>query len=292
MQQQQQVFITEDEEDVDDEDIEQYAEQPEDEFDDAEEFGQTVECCVCDVYIPSEEVLRSHEKTHTSPYSCKICSTAFEALEDARNHYAAHEKPQTLQNPVPVQTITVTPAAVGQQASISVATTSVPQPIVTTATPSVTTMLLMHNGTPILVPVQTFDSSQLVPAFTTQTTAQSAPFHSQPSTAATTITPITTAWPISQLLPVNNQIEIIPIHSAQPATAGTTGVTQTATLAPIGSAQTIPVQNVINVKHDLNSTVHPNGGIVITPITTLDQNYLRQQQALQMQLQQQQQQQQ
>ncbi|XP_058814999.1 zinc finger protein 865-like [Topomyia yanbarensis] len=256
----------------------------EDDFDEPEDYGQTVECCVCDVYIPTEDDLRLHEETHTSPYVCKICFTAFEQLDDARDHYDAHEKTQVMQNPVPIQSINISPTIMQPQ----VHQTSIPVTAVTSQhhnpTPNITTMIVMHNGTPILIPIQTFDSSQLVPAFPQQTVPSPAA-----TTTATTITPITTAWPINQLLPVNNQIEIIPIHTAQPVSTATGTCT---------AGQAIPIQNFINLKHDHNSAVNPGGGIVITPITALDQNYLRQQQQqqviqqAQIQLHQQQQQQQ
>ncbi|EAT42964.1 AAEL005550-PA [Aedes aegypti] len=261
---------------VDDQDVDQ----DEDEFDEPEDYGQTVECCVCDVYIPTEEDLKVHEQTHSSPYTCKICFTVYEQLADARSHYDAHEKTQVMQNPVQLQTVTLTPAVSLQQQSQPASI-----PIVTSSgqhqAPNMTTMLIMHNGTPMLVPVQTFDSSQLVQAFPSHTIPTQ--ITAQPATGATTITPITTAWPINHLLPVNNQIEIIPIHPAQNMAAGGPTLNQ------------IPIQNIINVKQD-----HPQAaggpGIVITPVTTLDQqHYLRQQQALQalqaqLQLQQQQQQ--
>ncbi|XP_058450867.1 zinc finger protein ZFP2-like [Malaya genurostris] len=238
----------------------------EDDFDEPEDYGQTVECCVCDVYIPTEEDLRLHEETHNSPFVCKICFNAFEQLDDARDHYDAHEKTQVMQSPIQIQSINISPAIVQQQ----IHQTSIPVTAVASQhhnpTPSMATMIVMHNGTPILIPVQTFDSSQLVPAFPQQ---QIPP---QATTTATTITPITTAWPINQLLPVNNQIEIIPIHSASPAAAGS-----------CSAGQAIPIQNFINLKPDHNSATNNGGGIVITPITALDQNYLRQQQQQQQQ---------
>lgn len=245
-------------------------EQEEDEFDELDDYEQPVECCVCDVYIPNEEVLREHEEvSHASPYSCKICSSAFEQLEDARSHYETHEKVPVVQSPTQIQTITLTPGQHLQQTTIPIVTTSghhqqqqqhQPQ---TNPTPTVTTMIIMHNGTPVLVPVQTFDSSQLVPAFPSHQPPQA----QQPPPGTATLTPITTAWPIGQsFLPVQNQIEIIPIHSAAGAS---THQAQTA----------IPIQNIINVRHEPGTP--QTGGIVITPI---DQNYLRHQQALQAQL--------
>ncbi|XP_062551690.1 zinc finger and BTB domain-containing protein 40-like [Armigeres subalbatus] len=253
---------------VEDEDDDEAEDHDEDEFDEPEDYGQTVECCVCDVYIPTEEDLKVHEQTHSSPYTCKICFTVYDQLSDARNHYDAHEKTQVMQNPVQLQTVTLTPAVTiqhqAQPAPIPIATTSGQQQ----AAPNMTTMLIMHNGTPMLVPVQTFDSSQLVQAFPTH--SMPAQISAQPAPGTTTITPITTAWPINHLLPVNNQIEIIPIHSAQSAAAA--GPSQAVTL------NQIPIQNA------------GNGGIVLTPVTTIDQHhYLRQQQALQAQFQQQQQ---
>lgn len=284
----QQIQPVEPEEDEEDETEEQEPEQDDDEFDEPEDYGQTVECCVCDVYIPSEDDLRVHEETHCSPYTCKICFSAYEQLDDARNHYESHEKTQVMQNPVQLQTVTLTPAVSihhqHQPTSIPIATSSgQPQ-----QAPTMTTMLIMHNGTPILIPVQTFDSSQLVPAFPSHTVP--AQINAQPTAGTTTITPITTAWPINHLLPVNNQIEIIPIHPAQNAAAAG-GSHQTATLNQIGTGQAISLQNIINLKQDHHQPAN-NGGIVITPVTTIDQHhYLRQQQALQAQLQLQQQQQ-
>lgn len=231
----------------------------EDEFDELDDYEQPVECCVCDVYISNEEILREHEEvSHASPYSCKICSSAFEQLEDARTHYETHEKIPVLQSAPQIQTITLTPGQHLQQTTIPIQHQQQTNP-----TPTMTTMIIMHNGTPVLVPVQTFDSSQLVPAaFPSHQPpqAQAAP----PGTA--TLTPITTAWPIGQsFLPVQNQIEIIPIHQAAAATAGTA-----------------PIQNIINLRHhDPGATATTHQGIVITPI---DQNYLRHQQALQAQL--------
>lgn len=265
------------EEEEEDEEIEEEAElaseeqadlepEPEeDEFDELDDSEQPVECCVCDVYIPNEETLREHEETsHASPYSCKICSSAFEQLEDARSHYETHEKLPVLQSPTQIQTITLAPGQHLQQTAIPIVAASShhQQHQQQAPTPTVTTMIIMHNGQPVLVPVQTFDSSQLLPAFPAQQPQQTQHQHPPPGTA--TLTPITTAWPISQLMPVQNQIEIIPIHSA----------------AGAHHQQAIPIQNIINVRHE-PATQSQAGGIVITPI---DQNYLRHQQALQAQL--------
>ncbi|XP_053697780.1 uncharacterized protein LOC128744649 [Sabethes cyaneus] len=285
-----------------DQEVETRTEIDDDDFDEPEDYGQTVECCVCDVYIPSEDDLRVHEETHSSPYVCKICLTAFEQLDDARDHYDSHEKTQVMQNPLQVQSISLSPAIL-QQPQLQ---TSIPVNTITTQsqqhnpTPNITTMIVMHNGNPILIPVQTFDSSQLVPAF--QQHSVPAQITTQP---ATTITPITAAWPINQLLPVNNQIEIIPIHSTHQAGNPPTGTNAAGALNPIGPpAGAIPIQNIINIKqeHGPPTAAHvqhnAGGGIVITPITALDQNFLRQQQQqalhaqIQMQQQQQQQQQQ
>ncbi|XP_055595163.1 ras-interacting protein RIP3-like [Uranotaenia lowii] len=284
-QQSQQVKAEQCEEEEDAEDADGDGEPDEDDFDEPDD-GQTVECCVCDVYIPSDEDLRVHEATHSSPYTCKICMTAFNQLEDARQHYEAHEKPQVIQQPpapTQIKTITLSPAfnTVVQTnpalQSAMATTTAHFQP-----TPNVTTMLIMHNGTPMLVPVQTFDSSQLVPAFQPQTIPTTQQINQQPGMPTTTITPITTAWPINQLLPVNNQIEIIPIHAA-----GQPGNPTTISSQPphVHQTQTIPVHNIINS--------HPGGpgtGIVITPVTTLDhqQALLRHHQQQQQQQQQQQ----
>ncbi|XP_055545914.1 ras-responsive element-binding protein 1-like [Wyeomyia smithii] len=280
-----------------DQETETRTEIDDDDFDEPEDYGQTVECCVCDVYIPSEDDLRVHEETHSSPYVCKICLTAFGLLDDARDHYDAHEKTQVMQNPLQVQSISLSPAILQQQqiqASIPVNTITT-QSQQHNPTPNITTMIVMHNGNPILIPVQTFDSSQLVPAFQQQ--AVPAQINAQPTT---TITPITATWPINQLLPVNNQIEIIPIHSTHQVANAPTGTSSSApALNSIGGG--LPIQNIINIKqeHGPPTAAHvqhnAGGGIVITPITALDQNFLQQhqQQAFnaQMQMQQQQQQQ-
>nr|XP_029714991.1 zinc finger protein with KRAB and SCAN domains 7-like [Aedes albopictus] len=269
---------TEDDEvdDAEDQDVDQ---DEDEEFDEPEDYGQTVECCVCDVYIPTEEDLKVHEQTHSSPYTCKICFTVYDQLADARSHYDAHEKTQVMQNPVQLQTVTYTPAVSiqhqPQQASVPIVATSCQQQ---QQAPNMTTMLIMHNGTPMLVPVQTFDSSQLVQAYPTHTIPTQLSAQPTVATGATTITPITTAWPINHLLPVNNQIEIIPIHPAQTVGGGAHPAT---TLNPI------PIQSCVP-----QAAGAASGGIVITPVTTIDQHhYLRQQQALQAQLQLQQQQQ-
>uniref|UniRef100_A0AAG5DBU5 C2H2-type domain-containing protein n=1 Tax=Anopheles atroparvus TaxID=41427 RepID=A0AAG5DBU5_ANOAO len=291
-----------------------------------------MQCCVCGAIFGNEQQLETHVNSHTAPFECSFCSTAFAELAEIRVHYENKHQvtvktpqfiftnsPQPQMQHASWQQIVQSPQQQQpqvhhqqqqqhqiihqqqqqQQQQIQHCTPTA-QFIPSASNGAMTTMLVMQNG--MLIPVHAIDSAQL------------AAVNPYQQTTATTLTPIgqntQIAWPITatpitanhhhhhqlpqtqQILPpVQNQIEIIPLHGPAGTTTTTSPHGIITAIAPqhqqLQQMQGQPQQTLtpiqISLKDAAGNVISGGtggtgsaGGYVINSIASIDPSYLKQ----------------